>query len=133
MTQVVDHVDVTSLDPPSPRRIGGSVSSQIPLAGGNWVATLRGATAEEAAKPRAAVNEFDYRVSARPISWTLERTEIGFVAANQVTGIFGSGQDPNEAFRDLFAALHEHRDVLERQESLSPGLQEQLEYLRALL
>lgn len=49
------------------------------------------------------------------------------------TGIFGSGEDEPAAFRDLVAALTEHRDVLERQEALSPDLESQLAYLQRLL
>ena len=126
-----DRIDVTAPGPISPMHWGRSVSGKVPLAGGSWVASLHGAGAE-AAETHAAVSEFDYEVFAPAPRWKLERSDSGFIASDRLTGIFGSGPDPNEAIRDLFAALHEHRDVLERQESLSPGLQEQLGYLREL-
>lgn len=130
MTQLLDKVDVTSAGPVSPRRL--SVSSQVPLAGGSWVAGLRNAGAVEAAQTHAAVSEFDYKVVSRPSRWTWEHSDTGFVTSDLVTGIFGFGEDLNAAIVDLAAALQEHRDVLERQDSLSPDLQEQLNYLRAL-
>jgi hypothetical protein len=133
MTPVLDKVDV---DVTSPGAISERhVSSGVRLAGGtNWVNTFGGAVAAEAPESRAAVSEDSYRVASREIHFTLEHTETGgFITAEAVTGIFGFGRDLNESLRDLFTALYEHRDVLERQESLSPGLQEQLDYLKALL
>jgi hypothetical protein len=130
MTQVLDKVDVTAAGPISPRRFAKSVSSQVPLAGGSWVAGLR--NAGEAVQAHAAVSEFDYKVVSRPSRWTWEHSDTGFVTSDLVTGIFGFGEDLNAAIVDLATALQEHRDVLERQDSLSSDLQEQLNYLREL-
>jgi hypothetical protein len=132
MTQVLDNIDVTFPGAVSPRQFGRSVSSDVPLAGGSWVAKLRGAGAQEAIHTHAAVSEFDYKVFARPSRWKWRHSESGYVTADLVTGIFGFGEDLNAAIVDLAAALQEHRDVLERQDSLSPDLQDQLNYLRAL-
>lgn len=52
------------------------------------------------------------------------------VATDSVTGIFGAGESVSEALADLGQALVEHLDVLERQQALTLGLQEQLWYLR---
>jgi hypothetical protein len=49
------------------------------------------------------------------------------------TGIFGSGADPEAAQTDFERALREHRDLLERQDDLSPELAVQLAYIRELL
>lgn len=133
MTPVLDKgIDVTSLGAVSTR----SLSSAVAVAGGTkWItASGGGASAAEPAQKYAPVSEYDYRVFSPTIRCTVEERENGgFVVAEEVTGIFGAGADRNLAFHDLFAALYEHLDVLERQESLSPGLQEQLDYLRALL
>lgn len=53
------------------------------------------------------------------------------MACEYVMGVFGYGDRPGEAIADLRRAISEHREVLERQESLSPGLQEQLARLTA--
>jgi hypothetical protein len=66
----------------------------------------------------------------REARWTLARTGAGFAVSDLVTGIFGFGSDLNKAIRDLSHALREHRDVLERQDALSPDLERQLAYLR---
>lgn len=79
------------------------------------------------------VNERSYEVSTRPIRWDWNHSEAGFTACDHVTGIFGFGADLNEAIRDLIQALLEHRDVLDRQDSLSPDLKSQLEYLQSIL
>jgi hypothetical protein len=78
-------------------------------------------------------SDYNYSVTLRKGRWTLQRTDEGYIASDTLTGIFGFGSDANQAARDLVAALHEHRDVLERQDALSPALQEQLTYLRELL
>lgn len=78
-------------------------------------------------------SDHSYQVTWRKGRWKLERTEQGYIGSDLLTGIFGFGRDANEAARDLVAALLEHRDVLERQEALSPALEEQLAYLRELL
>lgn len=132
MSQVLDKVDATSLGEPSVRRVSGGVS----FAGGaKWITTFGGgATAQEVPPTVAAVSEFDYHVAPRVIHYSLGHTENGgFLATEPMTGIFGFGRDRNEALRDLFRALHEHQDVLQRQGSLSAGLRAQLDYLTALL
>lgn len=53
--------------------------------------------------------------------------------ADRETGIFGAGPDQDSAARDFAAALREHRDVLERQATLSEELQAQLRYLRRIV
>src|SRR5437879_532405 len=55
------------------------------------------------------------------------------VASDTTTGIFGVGETLADTFSDLARALGEHRDLLERQPQLSPGLAAQLEYLRRRL
>lgn len=132
MSQVLDKVDATSLGEASNRY----TSSDVAMTGvTQWITTFGGgATAQEAGAPAAVMSESDYRVAPRVIEYKLERTETGgFLVAEPVTGIFGFGHDLNDALRDLFVALHEHQDVLQRQESLSRGLQEQLNYLSTLL
>lgn len=132
MSQVLDKVDATSLGEASNRHM----SSGVAMTGAtHWITTFGGgATAQEAPAPAVAMSEFDYRVAPRVIHYKLERTETGgFLVVEPVTGIFGFGHDRNDALRDLFVALHEHQDVLQRQEALSPGLQEQLNYLSTLL
>ncbi len=47
------------------------------------------------------------------------------------TGIFGQGEDVLAALQDFMRAAAEHRDVLERQPTLSEDLAAQLKYLRA--
>lgn len=71
-----------------------------------------------------------YFVEEREARWSLERVDDGFVANDLATGIFGYGEGPNEAIVDLVHALREHREVLERQDELSPDLAEQLAYLQ---
>lgn len=132
MTEICDKVQVTSPGLVSPR-IWGRSAFEVNLASGSWVASLRGATAEEPLEPQAAVSEFDYAGVALPRPWQLKRSGSGWIASDRPTGIFGFGHDRNEAILDLIKALHEHRDVLERQDALSPALQEQLDYLRELL
>lgn len=65
--------------------------------------------------------------------WSVEEHEGGWTATDTATGIFGSGEDVTEAMRDLYAALHEHRDVLQRQPELSEALAQQLDYLHRVL
>lgn len=60
----------------------------------------------------------------------LEREDDYLVATDTATGIFGVGATLADAFSDLGAALIEHRDVLEHQTQLSPGLADELRYLR---
>jgi hypothetical protein len=78
----------------------------------------------------ASVSETDYVVPVRPVRWEWHRSEAGFTVCDHVTGVFGFGSDLNEAIRDLAHALGEHRDVLERQDLLSPDLERQLKYLQ---
>jgi hypothetical protein len=132
MNPVMDKIAVTSPGEVSERRWG--ISSGVPLAGGAWIAEHSHGGTVEAAATHAALNEFSgYRVLAPPSRWELRLTDQGFIASDTITGVFGFGSDPIEAIQDLAVALVEHRDVLERQEALSPALQEQLGYLRELL
>jgi hypothetical protein len=71
-----------------------------------------------------------YFVQERETRWSLERSETGWIAADGATGIFGCGAGPNDAIVDLVHALREHREVLERQDELSPDLADQLVYLQ---
>ncbi|HVX32332.1 MAG TPA: hypothetical protein VHA80_04255 [Solirubrobacterales bacterium] len=73
-----------------------------------------------------------YKAAPRIPRLQLEATEDGYIASDSMTGVFGAGPDADQAVRDLAVALREHRDVLERQDALSPALQEQLEHLRDL-
>ena len=59
-----------------------------------------------------------------------EHGESGWIWEDDVSGVFGSGETPLDALHDFKRAVTEHIDVLSRQQHLSPGLAEQLEYLR---
>jgi hypothetical protein len=120
MPQVADiNVDLTDPGQPSRPRWGHSVAAHY------------GRSTEYV---RSSVDSpYDYRATLQSNRWKLERTDKGYIASDVLTGIFGFGSDANQAARDLVVALHEHRDVLERQEALSAPLQEQLGYLRDLL
>jgi hypothetical protein len=132
MTPVMDKIAVTSPGEISERLWG--ISSDVPLAGGAWVAEHSHSGTVEAVATHAVLNEpSSYRVSPPASQWELRVTENGFIASDALTGIFGFGPEPIEAIKDLAIALVEHRDVLERQEALSPALQDQLDYLRELL
>lgn len=74
----------------------------------------------------------DYQAPQRlPLKWTRHPGgAVAFSVYDPVTGVFGSGADPRKALQDLSFALREHREVLERQDSLSPALQRQLDQLR---
>jgi hypothetical protein len=79
-------------------------------------------------------SEANYEAPARQ-ALTVERsrTEDGslfFTVSDPVTGIFGTGDSPIDAVKDLARAQKEHREVLEAQDSLSPALEEQLRYLQ---
>ena len=63
----------------------------------------------------------------------LEPHDDYWTAVDPETGIFGSGPDRDAALEDLRQALHEHLEVLDRQEALSEELWAQLVYLRRLL
>lgn len=56
----------------------------------------------------------------------------GYTVSDPVTGIFGTGDTPVDAMKDMFTALDEHREVLESQADLSPALQALLDYLKRL-
>lgn len=70
-------------------------------------------------------------------SWTVdeitEQHDGYWTVHDPATGIFGSGSDQGAARLDLQHALHEHMDVLNRQDVLSPELSAQLAYLRVRL
>jgi hypothetical protein len=68
----------------------------------------------------------------QPLKWTRHpgSGSPAFSVYDPLTGVFGSGDDPRKTLQDLSMAVNEHRDVLERQEKLSPALQRQLDQLR---
>lgn len=66
------------------------------------------------------------------LSVQVESGDGYLMASDRSTGIFGVGPTLGDAFSDLAAALVEHRDVLERQDQLSPELARHLEYLQRL-
>jgi hypothetical protein len=66
----------------------------------------------------------------RPVRVQVQASPERVIAAEPETGIFGVGVDLPTALTDVRAALHEHLSVLEHQEDLSRGLQEQRDYLR---
>jgi hypothetical protein len=130
MSPVLDKVSVTSPATASNRYFSRASLGDAP----HWISAVTGTTTVEASAPQSVISEDQYRVVSRELHCTVEQTETGsFIAAEPVIGVFGAGQDLNEALHDLFFALHEHREVLERQDSLSAGLREQLDYLNALL
>ena len=63
----------------------------------------------------------------------VEEREGYWTVRDPQTGIFGSGPDRDAAFDDFGHALHEHYDVLARQDALSEELTLQLAYLRQRL
>jgi len=63
---------------------------------------------------------FDFKVDHADGIWIVE---------DDASGVFGSGETPLEAMRDFRQAVVDHVDVLSRQDELSPGLEEQLDYL----
>jgi predicted RNase H-like HicB family nuclease len=67
-----------------------------------------------------------------PLSWTREVVDGHAVVSvvDSLTGVFGSGRDPKTALDDLRSAKKEHREVLERQDKLSPALERQLKRLQ---
>ena len=69
----------------------------------------------------------------RTLGPILEKHEGYYTVRDLETGIFGSGADPEAAQTDFERALREHRDMLERQDDLSPKLAVQLAYIRELL
>ncbi len=79
-------------------------------------------------------SEANYAAPARQALYVERtRTEDGglvFTVADPVSGIFGTGDTPIDAVKDLAHAQKEHREVLEAQESLSPALEKQLRYLQ---
>jgi len=105
------------LDVTHPGPISGSGATRI------WNST---STQSQVTVAEASV----YFVRERESRWGIERAETGWVAADRATGIFGYGPGPNDAIVDLVHALREHRDVLERQDELSPDLADQLAYLQ---
>jgi hypothetical protein len=86
-----------------------------------------------AAPPKGSFSS--YRARVKRSRWQLKRSKASkgepvVTVADSVTGIFGSGSDPNEAIQDLMGALREHREVLESQKKLSPALKQQLKSLQ---
>jgi hypothetical protein len=118
--------DVTPISPPSEPVRGHAVS--VNGTGAQRIWALPPVTP---AAPVVVMHEAgSYYFEPRDTPWRLERGESGWTATDLVTGIFGYGDDPNESIVDLLHALIEHREVLERQDELSPDLQDQLDYLR---
>jgi len=130
LTPIRERVKATPPGRVSDRHLGPS--SSVPLVGGAWVARHSHRAATETVAERGAVNEFGYTADVSADRWSVQRLDSGFVAVDEVTGIFGFGDDLNEALMDLAAALVEHREVLEGQGALSPDLQDQLRYLQDL-
>lgn len=97
----------------------------VPLASGGLVTRAR----REEIAPRS---EDDYQAPQRlPLRWTRHPGgTVAFSVYDPLTGVFGSGADARKALQDLSQAMREHREVLERQEDLSPALQRQLDQLR---
>lgn len=99
----------------------------VPVASGGFLPSFH---LKEETPPTSPV---DYQAPQRqPLKWTRHPGEGGaaFSVYDPLTGVFGSGSDPRKALQDLSLALIEHREVLERQEKLSPALQRQLDQLR---
>lgn len=98
----------------------------VPVASGGFLQSFH---LEEEAPPTSPV---DYQALQRqPLKWTRHPGDgAAFSVYDPLTGVFGSGSDPRKALQDLSVALVEHREVLERQEKLSPALQRQLDQLR---
>jgi hypothetical protein len=76
-----------------------------------------------------------YRVKPRTSNWSLERSRASdgtpvISVSDKQTGLFGVGSTENQAIRDLLRAKREHREVLERQDKLSPALRRQLRHLK---
>lgn len=71
-----------------------------------------------------------YEYVARPkLSVRIEHDGDCTIMVEDGTGIYGVGDTPWAAWRDLRAALMEHLDVLRRQQGLSPSLERQFAYL----
>jgi len=76
-----------------------------------------------------------YKVKPRTSNWSLERSQADdgspvISVCDARTGVFGVGDDVNEAIRDLIRSKREHREVLEGQANLSPALKRQLKLLQ---
>jgi hypothetical protein len=98
-----------------------------PIRGG-WAQTIWESAAHQ---PDVTVSEGSvYAVSEHQPKWRLEHTATGWLSSDLVTGIFGYGSTPGDAIVDLVHALREHRDVLERQDALTPDLADHLAYLQ---
>lgn len=75
--------------------------------------------------------EESYEIRSRPhFALRVELAEGVWTVLDRRSGIFGSGDSPNEAIVDFNRAVREHRDVLEAQPDLSVDLRAQLDYLR---
>jgi hypothetical protein len=69
----------------------------------------------------------------RPMRVTLLEEERLVTIVSAETGVFGAGDTTADAARDFLAALHEHLDVLMRQERLGDELQRQSDILQTYL
>ncbi len=66
----------------------------------------------------------------RSLNIVVEHADDCIIVREVFIGIYGTGKDVVAAFEDFKNAVAQHRDVLERQEALSPDLSHQLAYLR---
>jgi len=68
-----------------------------------------------------------------PMLVLVRRDETGVTLNNELTGIYGAGDNLTTASADFFSALLEYRDVLAREPHLSPELQHLLIFLAGQL
>jgi len=66
---------------------------------------------------------------AVPLHVRCERHASMTTVTDLQTGMFGQGPTYEEALQDFERALVEYKDVLARQQALSPGLREHLDFL----
>ncbi len=66
----------------------------------------------------------------RALSLRVYQTSEDVAIEDPETGVFGTGDDLDDAIRDFQAALHDHLAVLASEDALAPPLQRQLEILR---
>lgn len=82
--------------------------------------------------PHLRSGHLSYKVTANiSFDFVLERGDGYWTVSDAETGIYGDADDVLGALEDFYRAAAQHLDVLERQDSLSPDLSRQLDYLRA--
>jgi predicted RNase H-like HicB family nuclease len=116
----------------SRRRCTSGSPSSVCEASGSVPARICCASRAHRQTTTAFTGTLDFAHSAAA-TWSAEIAEEhdGYWTVHDVeTGIFGSGETQEAAREDFERALHEHLDVLERQDSLSDELTAQLTYLR---